>query len=136
MELLADGLELHLQPVTTANHEGWANIHVEARVPGFTVQYTAELIIQSLEFFESSLCEMQKAVGHCSEAALESFDDPGLALELKMDLRGHIAGHYQFVSVRRDGVPTALSGSFDMDQSFLPSLRNGIAALLADMRQH
>ncbi len=65
---------------------------------------------------------------------MASIDDPGLSIELTMDLRGHIKGRYNFTSERRDGEPTVLSGEFDMDQSFLASLEAEIDALVSKLR--
>jgi hypothetical protein len=132
MELRADGLELHLRPAARANIEGWTKVEVEARVAGFVGRYTAWLQLEDLKRFEHSLREMQNGLGRESKAALASAE-PDLFVELTMNRLGHITGHYIFESERRDGVPTTLSGAFDMDQSFLPSLKQEIAALVSQL---
>ena len=134
MRISSEDLELCLAPVAKANDEGWARITIDARVPGFTVHYTGWLRLPGAESFESRLREMQDGIGNEHEAVLDSVDEPGLLLELKMNRHGHIAGLYRFISERRDGEPTALSGSFDMDQSFLPSMISEISGLISDLK--
>ncbi len=134
MNLFAEGLELHLRPIGKADNDEWAKVDINAQAPGFTVQYTAVLHLPNLESFVSRLRDMQDSVGNECEAAFEGWDDPDFSIELRMDRRGHITGQYRFVSIRRYGEPTALSGSFDMDQSFLPSMIADISTLISDLR--
>ncbi len=93
MNLFAEGLELHLRPVGKADKGEWAKVDVDARVPGFTVRYTALLRLKSLERFVSRLRDMQDSVGSECEATFEGWNDPDFSIELKMDQR-HITGQY------------------------------------------
>jgi hypothetical protein len=132
MELRTHGLELHLHPVGQADSEGWSRVQVEVRVSGFLGRYTAQLQLEDLERFEDELQRMEDGLGQENRAALYSAE-PDLSIELDMNRLGQIKGRYVFESERRDGVPTALTGAFEMDQSFLPSLRQQCAALASQL---
>ena len=56
-----------------------------------------------------------------------------LEIELRSDRRGQIDGSYRFVSERRDGIPTELSGAFDMDQTYIPPLLAQVRNLIESL---
>src|SRR5437899_11934523 len=120
MELRTHGLELHLAPIGQADSEGWTHVHVEVRVSGFLGRYTAQLEVEDLKRSIRELAVMEDGLGQGSKAALCSAE-PGVSIEMTLNRLGQINGRYVFESERRDGVPTALIGAFEMDQSFLPS---------------
>ena len=53
-----------------------------------------------------------------------------IQLRLQSQPLGGILGSYRFESERRDGVATALTGSFELDQSFLPALAESVRSLI------
>jgi hypothetical protein len=132
MELRTHGLEVHLDPLGQADSEGWTHVQIEVRVSGFFGRYTAQLELEDLKRFAYELASMEDGLGWESKAALCSAE-PDLSIELTMNRLGQISGRYVFESERRDGVPTALTGAFEMDQSFSPSLREGCAALISQL---
>jgi hypothetical protein len=132
MELRTHGLEIHLYPLSQADSEGWTHVEVEVRVSGFFGRYTAQLQLEDLERFAHELASMADRLGSETKAVLGSAE-PDLLIELAMNARGQISGRYACESERRDGVPTALTGAFEMDQSFLPRLRQQCAQLISEL---
>jgi hypothetical protein len=132
MELRTHGLELHLRPIGQADSGGWTRVHAEVRVSGFLGQYNAQIQLEDLERFALELRDMHDGFDRDSRAVLRSAE-PDLFIELAMNRLGQIKGRYVFESERRDGVPTALTGAFEMDQSFLPLLRQRCDELIAQL---
>jgi hypothetical protein len=65
---------------------------------------------------------MMERIGEDCTARFNS-TEPGIDITLSMNDRGHIEGEYCFRNFDAPGSP-ALSGSFDMDQTYLrPLLR-------------
>jgi hypothetical protein len=133
MKLRAEGLDLDLQCVRAADDEGWCRILALVTVPGFTGKYEAWLQTVDLKRFCEEVTVLHKKVGQVSQARLCSAE-PDIDIKLVMDLRGHIQGEYAFESERRDGIPTVLTGRFDMDQSYLPGLLKTTKNLLAELQ--
>jgi hypothetical protein len=132
VELRSDGLELHLRPAKLADGEGWAKVHVAVRTSGFGGEFTAWLEIDDLRRFADELHAMETNLGREAHASLAGAE-PDIAIELTSNHLGHIAGHYVLESGRRDGVPTALSGAFDLDQSYLQAMQRDIKSLIAEL---
>ena len=83
--------------------------------------------------FEEDLGYMKDSVGKYAVARLSS-PEPDLDLESKMNRLGQIQGTFTIESERIDGIPTVPSGSFKMDQTFLPTLRDQAQVLLKSLK--
>ena len=132
MKLRTEGLNLELQCVRDADDEGWCRVLVLVEVPGFAGKYEAWLQTDDLQRFSNELAQLHKNVGVPGQARLCSAE-PDIDIQLSMDKLGHIQGDYVFESERREGIPTALAGRFDMDQSYLPELCGSIRDLLDEL---
>jgi hypothetical protein len=99
-------------------------------VAGFSGQFEAWLELADLRRFAEQLSQLHTYVGRGGTARLCSAE-PDIDIDLQMNSRGHITGKYAFESERRDGVPTSLTGQFEMDQSYLPDLEKGVRTLIA-----
>jgi hypothetical protein len=133
MNLTAPGLRLTLTPLSGANAEDWAQLHVLASVNGFDANFKAFIQSADVEHFAHSLAQLQEALKPGTRARLASAE-PGISLELEMRTLGQIGGHYQFQSEVREEGATALSGGFELDQSYLPTLLADARSLLEQLR--
>ena len=113
--------------------EGWCKVHVQVETNGFHGETIAWLVTEGLISFEKDLGTMMQNIGKDSRARLCS-PKPDLDIQLMMNHLGQIQGTFAIESERRDGIPTVLSGSFSMDQSFLPTLRRGINDLVKALK--
>lgn len=129
MEIRAQGLQLSLRVAQPPDQEGWIKLDVEVTVAGFSGRCLGWIQHDDLGRFADALQQMDATVGEPSKAVLSSAE-PDIKIELSMDRRGHVVGRYAFESERRDGIPTVLSGAFEMDRSFLPALRREVAELV------
>src|SRR5689334_2227759 len=128
MELISAGLQMKLRPYLKADSEDWAKVTVDVNCNGFRGEFVAWLQLQDVRRFKAELAAMYESVGIPTKARLCSAE-PDIDVELNMDVRGHIVGSYRFESERRNGIPTVLSGEFEIDQSFLPDLTKQVDAL-------
>jgi hypothetical protein len=121
--------------VSALDADDWCRVRVFATVPGFEANFVAYLQGVDLLRFRDSINAMYALVGQPGEAHLGSAE-PGVSIALSMSRLGGIHGKYklegEFVE---SGAPT-LTGGFEMDQSYLPDLSNGIEALLAELNSH
>jgi hypothetical protein len=99
---------------------------------GFVGDFEAWLQLGDLERFANEIGAMYESVEKSSTAVLVSAE-PDIQINLAMQSLGGIVGTYALESERPDGIPTVLSGGFNIDQSFLPSLRQSIYSLIADL---
>lgn len=132
MEFRTEGLEIKLLPFRPFDQEDWTQVQVEVRVNGFQGAFISYLQLADLIRFTQELRQMEEALVQGSHAELSSAE-PGVFLKFIMGSRGEILGEYQFESERRDGVPTLLSGSCELDQSYLPELRKQVHILVAQL---
>lgn len=119
IDLRTHGLALTVD-LSPPNADGWMGAHVNAEAPGFTCDYRFLLWRPDLEQFESTLKQMLESVGQAHSCVLSS-TEPGLELQLDMDRLGHVAGSYRLQHFNAPGQP-ALSGDFEMDQTFIRPL--------------
>jgi hypothetical protein len=133
VEFKAEGLALKIESHSNADSEDWAMVLVESHCNGFNGQFIAWLQTEDLERFSKQLSRIVTDLGQESTATLVSAE-PDLELELKLDRRGHIKGSYRLESERRDGIPTSLSGAFDMDQTYIPLLLAQVQQLIERLR--
>jgi hypothetical protein len=135
MELNADGLQLKLTPYeqVDCDDEDWANTTVTIQCNGFSGSFVAWIQTGDIRRFQEELTFMYKSVGTAGMARLCGAE-PDIDVKLTMDRRGHIVGSYRFESERRDGTPTVLSGKFEMDQSYIPTLTKGLDDLALTLR--
>jgi hypothetical protein len=99
---------------------------------GFVGDFEAWLQLGDLERFANEIGAMYESVGKSSTAVLASAE-PDIQINLAMQSLGGTVGTYALESERPNGIPTVLSGEFNIDQSFLPSLRQSIYSLIADL---
>jgi hypothetical protein len=133
IELHSHGLHLELVPLGPPTVEEWFNATVRAEVPGFAGDYSCQLQLRDLERFGEQLEKMHGAAGSESTAELCSAE-PGIRIVCRCNKFGQISGRYELESQRSEGVPTLLSGPFDMDQSYLPELCRSIRSALHGLR--
>jgi len=128
MKLSANGLRIELLPRRAADDEDWVRVQVVVAARGFTGNFEASLQLSDLLRFERELAVMYDSVEKRATAALSSAE-PDIQIELAMQPLGSIVGKYSL-----ECEPTVLSGTFELDQSFLPELRQSINALAEQLR--
>jgi len=133
MNLTAPALQLRLSPRRRADDEDWCRVQVVASAGGFTADFEAWLQTTDLERFARGLDAMHRRVGAPGTATLSSAE-PDIYLELSMQRLGGIAGKYKLQAEAEAGGSSALSGSFEADQSFLPALCESVRTLIAQLR--
>jgi hypothetical protein len=134
MHLNTPALQLQLSPVRLADDEDWCRVQVEASTGGFTANFEAWLQTVDLEHFAQELDAMYQTVGTPGTATLSSAE-PDIFLELSMQRLGTISGSYKLQGDGGAGGSSALSGTFEADQSFLPALRASVLSLISGLRQ-
>lgn len=131
MEFKSHGLELWLTPIAQPENHGFWRVDVEAHAPGFTGRVKSWIELNDLMRFEADLERMDSNLTPGDTATLAPVEGDFL-LQLEMGSGGHISGTYRIQGELYDGVrPATLSGSFTMDQSYLPALRREVASALA-----
>ena len=133
MKITAPGLELDVSARSECTEEDWCWVHVAADVPGFAAHFDAQLQGEDLSRFAAEVGRLQESVGGPGTATLSSYER-GLEITLTMQRLGGISGRYRFESERIGGDPAVLSGPFEMDQSFLPRLRDDVLNLLSELK--
>lgn len=133
MKLSTHGLYIEISPARAADDEDWCRVHVAAEANGFTGRFEAWLQVGDLVQFQRELLAMHESVGRESTATLSSAE-PGIRIELVMHALGGITGQYELESERRDGTATNLSGAFELDQSYLPSIQEGVGGLVEQLQ--
>lgn len=133
MNLLTRDLQIQLLPIRAADDEDWVRVQVVLVATGFTGNFEAWLQLADLERFEHELDAMYLAVGKPATAELSSAE-PDIFVHLEMQPLGGILGEFSFESERLAGIPTVLQGAFEIDQSFLPGLRQSVNALAIQLK--
>ena len=133
IEINAPGASFIISAHRPFDIEGWCKVHVEVKTNGFIGETDAWLEKASLERFGTDLGWMMQNLGKECTASL-CCAEPDLDIQLKMNRLGQIAGTFALESERREGVPTVLSGSFDMDQTFLPQIKTQLRNLLMSLK--
>src|SRR5262249_49443027 len=120
MQLRTHGLNLAID-FSSPNDDDWLACHVTVEVPGFSGAFPCWMWRSDLESFHRQLVRMVEQVGVTSAAANLTSTDPGIDLHFSMNRAGQIEGRYALQNFDSPGQAT-LSGSFEMDQSYLPGL--------------
>jgi hypothetical protein len=134
MKLSAATLTIELRLRRTVDDEDWVRVQVLAAANGFHGDFEAWLQLGDLVRFREEIEVMHSYVGQALAATLSSAE-PGIKIELNMQPLGGIEGTYAFESERPTGTPTVLSGGFEIDQSYLPGLRDSLADLIASLAE-
>lgn len=129
IKLRAHGAAFKISAHSAADGEGWCAVDVEVETIGFNGKTIARLEIEGLKTFEKELEAMMRNIGKDLQARLCS-SEPDLYIELTVSRLGQIRGIFSLESERRADIPTVLSGSFTMDQTFLSPLRKQLADLM------
>jgi hypothetical protein len=129
MNLSSGALTIELQPRRTVDDEDWVRVQVVVGANGFRGDFEAWLQLADLSRFRDELEDMHQCVGQEKSAVLASAE-PDIEVRLDMQQLGQIHGRYAFESERVNGQPTVLSGSFEIDQSYLPRLRTSVDSLI------
>ncbi|HTV97822.1 MAG TPA: hypothetical protein VME42_17630 [Steroidobacteraceae bacterium] len=132
MEISAKGLQLNLRALRRADDEEWTRVMVLVKVPGFLGEFEAWLQTSDITRFADACNALYKNVGKQGDATLQCAE-PGISLKLESNSLGGIAGRYALESERPVGIPTLLSGSFQLDQSYLPALEKSARQLAAEL---
>ena len=132
MKLVAGTFSVELLPLFAVTDEDWGQVRVLVSANGFNGNIEAWLQLADLQLFRTEVQTMYDAPGAIARAELSSAE-PGITLRLDMRPLGSVFGTYAFGSERPEGTPTQLSGTFECDQSYLPSLLQGIAELIHDL---
>ena len=129
MNLSSGELTIELQPRRSVDDEDWVRVQVVVGANGFRGDFEAWLQLGDLSRFRDELEDMHQCVGQRKSAVLASAE-PDIEVRLDMQPLGQIHGRYAFESERINGQPTVLSGSFEIDQSYLPRLRASVDSLI------
>lgn len=113
------GASFQIKAHSPADLEGWCKVQVQIQANRLAGDVIAWLEMEAIRLFDVEIKGMLDALGQESNACLRS-SAPDLDIQLTMNRLGQVRGTYAIESERRDGIPTVLSGSFDIDQSFLP----------------
>jgi hypothetical protein len=133
IELHSHGLHLELTISGPPTDEDWLRATVRVEVPGFAGEYSCQLQTRDLERFAVQLENMHRTTGSESTAELSSAE-PGIRIVLRSNRFGQVGGLFELESQRPGGVPTLLSGPFEMDQSYLPGLVRSIMNAVHELR--
>lgn len=128
MKLSAGPFRIQLLPLCKVDSEDWVRVRVIVSAIGFEGDFEAWLQLGDLYRFENEINAMYLAVGQAVSAVL-ACAEPDIWLRLKMQTLGGVLGDYRFTSAFLADTPTALSGGFEMDQSFLPALQTSVHEL-------
>jgi hypothetical protein len=105
-------------------------VQVIVSVTGFQGEFEAWLQLSDLTADEADA--MYRSIGQTGTAVLQSAE-PDIHLSLRMNTLGQISATYMLESERPDGQPTALSGGFSMDQSYLLDLVRSTRLLITEL---
>lgn len=129
MKLVTGPFQLELSPKRTVDREDWVRAQAVVAAVGFAGNFEAWLQLEDLKRFQGQLEVMYAAIGTPRTADLMGAE-PDIKVHLQSQPLGGILGNYRFESERREGAATALSGSFELDQSFLPELAESVRGLI------
>ena len=135
MKIATHGLTLELTPVNSLDREDWCRVRVLAEVPGFQANFDAYMQGADLRRFRDGMKNMYQRPGEFGEAILTSFE-PGISITPAMQNLGGIVGAYKLQGDFVEGGAPTLTGGFAMDQSYLPSLLDGVDQLLTELKGH
>ncbi len=133
MKITIGTLSIQLLPIRGVNVEDWVVVRAIITTDGFAGDFEAQLQLADLERFDCEVGAMYDNVGQPLTAELSSAE-PGVWLQLKMRNLGGVASAYRFECEDSSGASTMLSGSFEMDQSYLPALRASVNELAYQLK--
>ncbi len=131
MELRTHGLAVRFT-FTPADGEGWMWCSILVDVPGFRGEYDFQLEQINLELFRTQLERAVEPVNWPCQAQFSS-TAPGVDLVFQVARSGQVAGEYRFCNDNGGGA--TLSGSFALDQTYLPPLLAQVERLLAELAE-
>jgi len=132
MNLIAGSFRIELLPRRLVDEEDWVRVQLVASALGFVGDFEAWLQLEDLRRFER---ELEAMYSNLSGTAELSSAEPDLRLTLTAGSLGQILGTYKFESEQREGGATALTGAFELDQSYLPPLAASVGNLVAELSQ-
>lgn len=132
MQLRTPTFSVELKALRGADDEDWARVRVEVQSGGFTGDFEAWLQSGDLDSFSMQLGALYDGVGQAVTARL-ACAERGIVIALSMEKMGGILGQYEFFDERTSA---SLSGSFTIDQSYIPEWRNGVESFAQELRQH
>ncbi len=133
MQLRTPALQLELSSKRIADQEDWCRVWVTAQTPAFQGEFEGWLQSADLARFAEELDSMQVNVGKACTATLSSAE-PDIHLELKMQTLGGVSGAFALRPDPQAGGTTSLSGTFEVDQSYLGPLLASVRALCTVLR--
>jgi hypothetical protein len=131
LELRTHGLAVSFM-FTSPGVEGWMWCGVQMDVPGFHGEYDFQLERLNLELFRSQLAHATEPTNWPCQAQFSS-TDPGVDLVLQVARSGQVVGEYRFCNYNGGGA--TLSGSFALDQTYLPPLLAQVERSLAELAE-
>lgn len=131
MELVGEGLELHIGLISAPDREGWIRAAIRFRAPGVAGDFPAYVEPDDFERFAAGIAAMSASLEPGAVALLQTTEGQVLA-EFTMLTLGHIAGRYRFVTAFGDP-PVEVTGGFTLDQSSLPLIERGARGFLAEL---
>jgi hypothetical protein len=127
MNLTAGPVRIALLPLGRLDREDWTHVRARVEVPGFFGDFEAWLQGCDIGRFKRELEAMYATIR--GTATLAS-NEAEILIVLTAQNLGQIGGSYKLQSEYREGGPTLLSGSFEMDQTYLPSLIRSVSELM------
>jgi hypothetical protein len=131
VELRTHGLAVRFT-FAPPGRDGWMWCDVVVDVPGFHGEYAFQLERVNLELFWSQLAGAVESANWPCQAQLSS-TDPGIDLVLRVARSGQVAGEYRFCNYNEGGA--VLSGTFGLDQTYLPPLLAQVERSLAELAE-
>ena len=133
MNLHAAHFSLRLEPWRHVDSEDWVRVRASVAGGVFNGVFEAFLQLEDLHRFRHAVQNMHAAVGSVIEAVLSCYE-PGIYVRLLSNQLGQVEGTYTFEA--EDGSLAKLTGSFQVDQSFLPELAASTQELIAQLSKN
>ena len=134
MKIRAKALELALLPAQSVDSEDWVRVRAKVDTGIFSGEFEAFLQLEDLRRFDRDIRQMHASIGTPHEAELSCFE-PDIYVRLSSQRLGGVEGSYRFKPERSPGMAVQLSGTFRVDQSYLPALAASVQALIEALEQ-
>ena len=132
MQLRTPNFSVELEALCRTDDEDWARVRVDVQAGGFTGAFDAWLQSGDLDDFSKQLGALYENVGHAGQARL-ACAERGIDISLSMEKMGGVNGQYEFFD---ESSSAYLSGTFTIDQSYIPEWRNCVESFAQELRQH
>ena len=132
MKLRTPTFRIELTALSRVDEEDWTRVRVEVQSGGFSGDFESWLQSGDLEVFSKQLAILYENVGQPGEAILRCAER-GISISLAMQTMGGIEGEYKFFDERTSAL---LSGSFNIDQSYIPEWSRRVEDFTEALRQH